>query len=211
MSPLVECFIALGSNLDGPEGQLRRAVEALERLPESRLMEVSSFYRSSPMGPQDQPDYLNAVACLHTRLGPEALLDALQAIEAAQGRVREGEPRWGPRPLDLDILLYDQLTLESERLVIPHPGVFQRNFVLYPLHEIRPDLIFPGGESLAELIKTCWSEWKASNAESPSAIHRGGGPHRRRQDQPGPPPGPKLRQRVAAGRPGRQSLHRPLL
>jgi 2-amino-4-hydroxy-6-hydroxymethyldihydropteridine diphosphokinase len=151
----VDAYIALGSNLDGPEAQLRRAVEALGCLPESRLVAVSSFYRSAPMGPRDQPDYLNAVACLRTRLAPEALLDALQAIEAEQGRVREGSRRWGPRPLDLDILLYGDLRLESEHLDIPHPGVFQRNFVLYPLHELRPDLVFPDGESLAELIKTC--------------------------------------------------------
>lgn len=155
MSSMVECFIALGSNLEGPEKQLHQAFSALAQLPQSQLVARSSLYHSRPMGSQDQPDYLNAVACLHTTLGPEELLDALQAIEAAQGRVREGDRRWGPRPLDLDILLYDDLILDSERLVIPHPGVFQRNFVLYPLHEIRPDLVFPGGESLAELIKTC--------------------------------------------------------
>jgi 2-amino-4-hydroxy-6-hydroxymethyldihydropteridine diphosphokinase len=155
MSDAVDVYIGLGSNLDHPEEQLHQALLALGKLPQSRVMKVSSYYQSLPMGPQEQPDYLNAVAWMQTSLSPEQLLDALQAIEAAQGRVREGSLRWGPRPLDLDILLYGDRRMATERLVIPHPGLFQRNFVLYPLHEIRPELVFPGGESLAELIKTC--------------------------------------------------------
>lgn len=153
MTAPIDCYIALGSNEDDPQAQLQRALAALSRLPESRLLHRSSFYRSAPMGPQDQDDFINAVACVATRMSPIELLDALQAIEREQGRIREGRLRWGPRPLDLDLILYGNQVYRDERLEIPHPGVFQRNFVLYPLHEIRPDLVFPGGERLAELVE----------------------------------------------------------
>ncbi len=147
-------FIGLGSNLDDPLGQLQRAIAALRRLPGTEVVGCSRFYRSAPMGPQDQPDYVNAVVELRSSLQPLALLDALQAIEAAQGRVRDGQ-RWGPRTLDLDLLLYAGQDIELPRLQVPHPGLPERNFVLYPLQELAPDLVLPDGRDLAELVHQC--------------------------------------------------------
>ncbi|WJW74903.1 2-amino-4-hydroxy-6-hydroxymethyldihydropteridine diphosphokinase [Thiohalobacter sp. IOR34] len=150
----VRAYLGLGSNLEQPHRQLRQALVALATLPESRLVRCSAFYRSPPMGPAGQPDYLNAVAALETRLPAEELLDRLQAIEAAQGRVRGGL-RWGPRTLDLDLLLYGQERIDSPRLQVPHPGLAERAFVLYPLAEIAPDLQLPGLGPLAELLRAC--------------------------------------------------------
>jgi 2-amino-4-hydroxy-6-hydroxymethyldihydropteridine diphosphokinase len=150
----VTAYIGLGSNLEEPRAQLERALDALTRLQQSELLEHSAFYRSAPMGPADQPDYVNAVAALHTALAPLELLDALQAIERAQGRQR-GPQRWGPRTLDLDILLYGGRTIDSPRLTIPHPGLAERNFVLVPLFEIAPELVLPDGRTLAALVAAC--------------------------------------------------------
>ncbi|MFO7593738.1 MAG: 2-amino-4-hydroxy-6-hydroxymethyldihydropteridine diphosphokinase [Pseudomonadota bacterium] len=148
----VRAYIGLGSNLDDPEARLQRAIEALSDIPDSRLTAFSRFYRSSPMGPAGQPDYVNAVAMLDTRLEPLELLDALQAIEQQQGRVRKGE-RWGPRTLDLDLLLYGAEVINHARLVVPHPGIKERKFVLYPLAELAPELVFPDGSTLAEALQ----------------------------------------------------------
>lgn len=153
----VRAYIGLGSNLADPLAQLRQALSALSALPACRLAAVSSFYRSVPMGPPDQPDYINAVAALDTNLAPLSLLDALQGIEHAQGRVR-GAQRWGPRTLDLDLVLFGDQVLDESRLTVPHPGLRERNFVLVPLHELVPDLILPGGEALAQLMQTCSRE-----------------------------------------------------
>jgi 2-amino-4-hydroxy-6-hydroxymethyldihydropteridine diphosphokinase len=150
----VRAYIGLGSNLADPQAQLAKAVEALRTLPQSRLTAFSRLYRSRPMGPADQPDYINAVAMLDTRLKAEALLDALQAIETTQGRVR-GPQRWGPRTLDLDLLLYGAEVIDSERLQVPHPGLAERNFVLYPLADIAPELVLPDGRSLWQLLAGC--------------------------------------------------------
>jgi 2-amino-4-hydroxy-6-hydroxymethyldihydropteridine diphosphokinase len=109
------------------------------------------------MGPADQPDYLNAVAMLDTRLAPLALLDALQGIEQQQGRVRSGE-RWGPRTLDLDLLLYGSAVISGPRLEVPHPGIRQRSFVLVPLADLAPELVFPDGQSLREALRQCPSD-----------------------------------------------------
>ncbi len=138
----VVAWIGLGSNLDDPARQVNTALTALDGLPQSRLLACSGLYRSPPMGPQDQPDYINAVASLKTALPAEALLEALQSIEQAHARVR-GE-HWGPRTLDLDILLYGDDIIESPRLSVPHPGLAQRHFVLTPLAEIAPQLSVPG-------------------------------------------------------------------
>lgn len=142
-------YVGLGSNLNDPEAQLRQAITALAQLPETRLKTLSAIYRSHPVGPQQQPDFLNAVAHLDTRLKPEPLLDRLQQIEAQQQRVRT--LHWGPRTIDLDILLYDDLEIVTDRLVVPHPYLQERNFVLVPLLDICPDLILPGGTSLTDL------------------------------------------------------------
>lgn len=148
----VTAYIGLGANLDEPVRQLRAALAELAQLPESRLLRASSLYRNPPMGPQDQPDYVNAVAALETALEPEALLDRLQALEQAHGRRRER--RWGARTLDLDLLLYGQVQLATPRLTVPHVGVQERVFVLLPLSEIAPELVFPDGTPLARCLAT---------------------------------------------------------
>lgn len=150
----VRAYVALGSNLGDPRRQVETALEELRDLPRSTLAAHSRLYRSAPMGPSGQPDYVNAVAGLDTELAPEALLRALQAIEAGHGRER-GAERWGPRTLDLDVLLYGELQQRTEVLTIPHPGLHERNFVLYPLHEIAPELNVPGRGPLAALLAGC--------------------------------------------------------
>jgi 2-amino-4-hydroxy-6-hydroxymethyldihydropteridine diphosphokinase len=155
MSP-VAAYIGLGSNLDDPERQVREGLLALAQLPRTQLARASQFYRSAPLGPGDQPDYINAVAAIDTRLGALELLEALFAIEQAHGRVRT--VRWGPRTLDLDLLLYGNLTLASERLTLPHPRLTERNFVLVPLAEIAPDLVLPNTEPVAQLAQRCSRE-----------------------------------------------------
>ena len=136
-------YIALGSNLEDPAAQIRRAVWYLERLPDSDVLEVSSLYRSAPFGPVEQPDFINAVASLETQFDASELLQALQATEIAMGRVR-GTERWGPRVIDLDLLVFGDQQIDTDTLVVPHPGIAERNFVLLPLREIAPDLIIPG-------------------------------------------------------------------
>jgi 2-amino-4-hydroxy-6-hydroxymethyldihydropteridine diphosphokinase len=151
---MTDSYIALGSNLQDPASQLRLAVEALAALPDSTLYRVSRVYRSGAVGPGTQPDYLNAVARLSTELDAESLLDHLQAQESNQGRTRQ--LRWGARTLDLDILLYGDLQLQTPRLIIPHPALAQRNFVLYPLAEVcGPNFVLPDGTELDTLIADC--------------------------------------------------------
>jgi len=142
--------VGLGSNLGDPPAQIRRALSELAGLPRTLRTRVSSLYASRPMGPQDQPDYVNAVALLMTQLSPRELLQALQDIEAAHGRERAGE-RWGPRTLDLDLLLYADRFIDEERLTVPHPGIAERNFVLLPLAEIAPHWLVPGRGSVQSL------------------------------------------------------------
>ncbi|MBE4576102.1 2-amino-4-hydroxy-6-hydroxymethyldihydropteridine diphosphokinase [Vibrio navarrensis] len=148
---MIRAYIAIGSNLADPVAQANRAIAALKSLPNSELVAVSQLYSSTPMGPQNQPDYINAVAEIQTELTPLQLLDCTQAIELEQGRVRK-EERWGPRTLDLDLLLYGNEVIDSERLTIPHYGMKEREFVLYPLAEIAPNLTLPDGTRLAELL-----------------------------------------------------------
>lgn len=143
-------YIGLGSNLNDPAGQVRRALGVIAVLPDSRLAAASRLYRSPPMGPVDQPEYINAVAALETELAPHDLLHALQTIEHDFGRVRLR--RWGERVIDLDVLLYDDLCLDSPELTLPHPGIGERAFVLFPLAELAPDLVIPGLGPLADLL-----------------------------------------------------------
>lgn len=149
----VVSYIGLGSNLDNPEQQIRNAIIELTELTGIQVQCCSSLYRSAPMGPQDQPDYVNAVACVETDLLPEALLDQLQALEQAHKRIRTLP--WGPRTLDLDLLLYGDEIIDNERLQVPHPGLPERNFVLYPLAEITGDTIIPWAGSLQGLLEHC--------------------------------------------------------
>ncbi|MBQ4813636.1 2-amino-4-hydroxy-6-hydroxymethyldihydropteridine diphosphokinase [Pseudoalteromonas luteoviolacea] len=143
-------YIGLGANLYEPQAQLKKAVEALHNHPDIKDMTVSSFYASKPMGPQDQPDYVNAVAKFSTMLEPEPLLDQLQLIEQQQGRVRKDE-RWGPRTLDLDILLFNEAIIDSPRLTIPHYGLCDREFVVFPMLEINSKLCLPNGTTLSDI------------------------------------------------------------
>ena len=154
-SSLVRCYVGLGSNLNNPRMQIRSALMALDAIPGTCCVSASSLYRSRPLGPAGQPDYLNAVAGLDTRLSADKLLDQLHLIEEQHGRVRT--ERWGPRTLDLDLLLYGNQVMTDEHLTVPHPGLTERNFVLYPLHEIAPQLHIPGAGSLAGLLERCSS------------------------------------------------------
>jgi 2-amino-4-hydroxy-6-hydroxymethyldihydropteridine diphosphokinase len=153
---MVAAYIGLGSNLHDPVEQLGRARVELAQLPDTELRGYSSLYQSPPMGGMDQPDYINAVAGLETALNPDELLENLQAIEAAHGRVR-GE-RWGARTLDLDLLLYGPTIIDMPGLKVPHPGAHERAFVLYPLYEIATDLEIPGRGRITELLKNCPSD-----------------------------------------------------
>ncbi|MEB4677617.1 2-amino-4-hydroxy-6-hydroxymethyldihydropteridine diphosphokinase [Enterobacteriaceae bacterium G50] len=146
-------YIAIGSNLASPLEQVNAAIQALGEIPQSRIVALSSFYRTPPLGPQDQPDYLNAAVALETTLAPEALLDHTQRIELQQGRVRKAE-RWGPRTLDLDIMLFGDAVINTERLTVPHYDMKNRGFMLWPLFEIAPELVFPNGETLRERLTT---------------------------------------------------------
>lgn len=163
--PVVIAYIGLGSNLAEPESQLHRAFDELHCLPQSRCIAQSSLYRSAPMqaagAPDDQPDYINAVATLETGLEPLALLAECQRLEELHQRVRGR--RWGPRTLDLDVLLYGEHIIDTPELSVPHPGLYERNFVLYPLAEVvaqsateqMPRLLIPGRGSLASLLAVC--------------------------------------------------------
>jgi 2-amino-4-hydroxy-6-hydroxymethyldihydropteridine diphosphokinase len=136
-------YIGLGSNLNGPVGQVEAAFGLLGELPDSRLIARSSLYRAAPFGGIEQPDFVNAVAALETQLDARSLLGQLQHIEHSRGRERGGE-RWGPRVIDLDLLVYDDEVIEEPDLIVPHPGIAERNFVLLPLREIVPELEIPG-------------------------------------------------------------------
>ena len=144
-------YIALGANLGDPVATLQSLLEQLHQDQQLTAKRCSSFFRSKPMGPQDQPDYVNAVLSAQTDLAPLALLDYLQQLENSFGRVRNR--RWGARTLDLDILLYGNQLLKHERLIVPHPGLAERDFVLLPLAEIAPDLSLPDGRRVSELLR----------------------------------------------------------
>jgi 2-amino-4-hydroxy-6-hydroxymethyldihydropteridine diphosphokinase len=149
---MITAYIAVGSNLADPVSQANLAIEMLKSLPRSTFITSSKLYSSTPMGPQNQPDYINAVVAIQTELTPIELLDCTQKIELEQGRVRKAE-RWGPRTLDLDIVLYGNEVIDSERLTVPHYGMKEREFVLYPLSEIAPSLQLPDGTELSELLR----------------------------------------------------------
>jgi len=144
-------FIALGANLGDPLKQAQDAIESINQLQSTEVIKTSPFYRSKPLGPKDQPDYLNAVIKIITELSPIELLHTLQKIEKDLGRVRKAN-RWGPRTLDLDILLYDNIQMSSEHLTIPHYDMKNREFVLYPLYDLEPQLVLPDQSALSDLI-----------------------------------------------------------
>ncbi len=148
-SPVRAC-VGIGANLGDPVAQMRAAIDALARLPSTRVCSVSSVYRSAPVGYLDQPDFFNAVVALDTRLSPQALLDALLAIEQHGGRTREF--RNAPRLIDLDLLLYADQVVDLPQLTVPHPRLSGRAFVLLPLAEIDPGCVVPGLGPLVELL-----------------------------------------------------------
>lgn len=167
---MVIAYVGLGSNLDRPETQVQEALAELQTLPQSRCLAHSSLYRSRPMvaagdNAEDQADYINAVAALETALEPAMLLAELQHLEALHQRIRTR--RWGPRTLDLDLLLYTDWRINTPALTIPHPGLYERNFVLYPLAEVvdkiaaeiatepAESLQIPGRGTLASLLASC--------------------------------------------------------
>ncbi len=147
-----QVYLGLGANLNQPIEQLNQALVALENLAGCTLVKSSGFYSSKPMGPQDQPDYVNAVVAINTSLSPLCLLAQTQKIELALGRVRK-KARWGPRTLDIDILLFADNIIDNEQLTVPHYGMKLREFVLYPLFEIAPDLSLPDGTHITDLLK----------------------------------------------------------
>jgi len=146
-------YVGIGSNLDGPRAQVLAAIEALRALPDTRLEAHSSLYRSGPLDAPGQPDYVNAVAALDTELSAAQLLEALQGIEARQGRERPH--RNAPRTLDLDLLLYDDIALTSPALTLPHPRMHERAFVLRPLLELDPRAEVPGHGAARDLLRAC--------------------------------------------------------
>ncbi|HHB93282.1 MAG TPA: 2-amino-4-hydroxy-6-hydroxymethyldihydropteridine diphosphokinase [Thioploca sp.] len=145
-------YIGLGSNLNNPIYQIKKALRILATIPTVSLKKYSSLYRSKAVGPKNQPDYINSVAVLSVKLSPFQLLKKLQTIEIERGRTRTGK-RWQARILDLDILMYDNKQLQSSNLILPHPELYNRMFVLQPLYECVPDLILPNGQQLQDLIR----------------------------------------------------------
>jgi 2-amino-4-hydroxy-6-hydroxymethyldihydropteridine diphosphokinase len=150
-------YIAVGSNLDDPRTQVLRAFAGLAKLPSTRVILTSPIYRSAPFGPVKQPDFANAVVGVLTRLDPHTLLAELHSLEASQGRPQQRE-RWGPRVIDLDVLIYGHERLDDPQLTLPHPGIVERNFVLYPLADIAPELHIPGLGRVTELKGRVTSE-----------------------------------------------------
>ena len=146
-------YVALGSNLTQPDAQVNQAFEAIARLPDTSLVVRSALYRSAPVGYADQPDFINAVARIETRLAPHDLLYALLGVELEFGRVREF--RNAPRTLDLDLLLYDDLQFHEPGLTLPHPRMHERAFVLRPLLEIDPECAIPGRGQARDWLAQC--------------------------------------------------------
>jgi len=149
-------YLGLGSNLNSPTRQIKTALKAITKLQGTQFVKCAPWYQSIAIGPGSQPAYINTVVEIDTVLRPRFLLNALQRIEIQQGRKRI--VRWGPRTLDIDILLYAGQVLNTQRLKIPHPHLGERNFVLYPLADIAPDLSLPDGTPLARLLANCSSE-----------------------------------------------------
>lgn len=146
-------FAGLGSNLLNPLQQIHTALQLLQQQPTITAFKHSQFYHSKPFGPIKQPDFINAVALFETTLTAHECLNLFLQIENQQGRKRD--LRWGPRTLDLDLLLYGKRFIHTPNLIVPHPEMTKRNFVLYPLAELAPDLILPDGKRLQDLLKTC--------------------------------------------------------
>ncbi len=144
-------YIGIGSNLDDPIHQVNKAILNIQKIPKTCFIVASSLYESSPMGPSNQPNYINAVVAILTLLEPHDLLGELQRIEIQQKRIRSTE-KWGPRTIDIDLLIFSNEEINDESLILPHPGIQHRNFVLAPLAEIAPDLVVKGLENVVDLL-----------------------------------------------------------
>lgn len=145
-------YIGLGSNIEQPYQQVKNAIIALDKIPDTKVRRDSGYYKSRPMGPKDQPDYVNAIVELETVLTPAKLLEQCQNIEQQQGRVRLRH--WGERSIDLDILLYADLLIETDALTVPHPGISQRDFVYIPLLKLEPEIDVPGKGLLRDIVQS---------------------------------------------------------
>ena len=165
-------YIGLGSNLDEPALRVEQALGALRELPGQQLISHSPFYGSRPMGPVAQPDFCNAVAAMLTQLPALDLLRALRALEQALGRSAPRE-RWGPRRIDLDLLIYGSERHAGDELTVPHPGIVQRNFVLYPLADVAADLSIPGLGRVADLLKDVSGDglWRLDGQQLSATVH----------------------------------------
>lgn len=148
---MIVCYLALGSNLKSPQRQLRRAIDAIRRLPSTEITHIARFYPSKAWGRKVQPSFYNTAVAIRTSLTPEMLLTKCQQIETRQGRCRR--IKWGARTLDIDILLYGTRQIKKPKLTIPHPYLLERDFVLIPLLEIAPDLAMPNGYKISQVIK----------------------------------------------------------
>jgi 2-amino-4-hydroxy-6-hydroxymethyldihydropteridine diphosphokinase len=155
--PWFPAYIGVGSNLEDPVARVRAALDGLRQLPATLVVHCSALFGSRPMGPVSQPDFCNAVAAVLTQLPVSGFFMALRALELQLGRLPPRE-RWGPRLIDLDLLVFGNLQQVTAELSLPHPGIVQRNFVLYPLAEVAPDLLIPGAGRVAELARKVSSE-----------------------------------------------------
>lgn len=151
MKPWIEAYIGLGSNLHQPLQQVLDAISELKTHRHLQNLQVSTIYASKPVGPQDQPDFINAVARINTQLGPHDLLDVLQSLEQLHGRQRKRH--WGERTLDLDLLTYGNAEIRTPRLTVPHPLLFERSFVLYPFNDLAPNFLFNDGLMLNHYLQ----------------------------------------------------------
>ncbi|MEM8843532.1 MAG: 2-amino-4-hydroxy-6-hydroxymethyldihydropteridine diphosphokinase [Pseudomonadota bacterium] len=152
---MIDAYIGLGSNLDKPLAQVSSAFIQLDEIKQTSLFDISSLYLSRPLGPKNQPPYVNAVAWIKTKLDAHELLEQLHTIENTHGRKRDGE-RWGARTLDLDILVYGNICIKDQVLTIPHPGIKSREFVLYPLHEVNKNLMIPKVGLISRIKSRCY-------------------------------------------------------
>ena len=151
--PLVRAYVGLGANLGDREDTIRRAVALVDGLPRVTVVGVSSLRETEPWGPVEQPRFLNGAVAVETDLQPRELLEALLDVERRLGRARDDEERWGPRRIDLDLLLYGDLVLDEPGLDVPHPRLHERRFALEPLAELAPDALVPGRGTVAELLR----------------------------------------------------------
>lgn len=164
-------YIGLGSNIEHPYRQIKEAIIALDGLPDTRVTADSGYYKSRPMGPKDQPDYVNAVVRIETGLVATELLTHCQQIEDRQGRIRSR--RWGERCIDLDVLLFADMQIETDKLTVPHPGISQRDFVYLPLLKLDPAITIPGKFALKDMLHS-EENTMTENAKSDYGCHYAG-------------------------------------